>query len=55
MESIVLEQMILPFHDQVYYLVIFTLSFCVGGWLITDHLSLSLHLFILRFKLASDL
>ena len=36
MESVVLKLIILPFCDQVYSLVIFTISFPVEGWLITE-------------------
>ena len=36
MESIVLELIILPFCDQVYSLVLSTVSCSVGRWLITD-------------------
>ena len=61
MESIVLELIILPFCDQVYSLVISTILFSIGGWLITDDsclsrsFPLSLHLFIWRFKPDFDL
>ena len=34
MESTVLELIILPFCDQLYHLVMFTISFFVEGWLI---------------------
>ena len=59
--SIVLELIILPFCDQVYSLVISTVSFSTGGWLIADdsclsrYFPLSLHLFIWRFQPDPDL
>ena len=60
MESIVLEQIVRPFCEQVYSPVIFTVSLSVERWFITNDLhlsrslSLSFHLFIWRFKPASD-
>ena len=57
MESIVLELIILPFCDQVYSLVLSTVSCSVGRWLITDDSCLwrSLRLSLsLRFKPAPD-
>ena len=61
MKSMLLELIILRFCDQVYSLSLSTVSFSIGGWLITDEsclsrsFSLSLHLFVWRFKPEIDL
>ena len=61
MKSMLLELIILRFCDQVYSLALSTVSFSIGGWLITDEsclsrsFSVSLHLFVWRFKPEIDL